>query len=422
MSVVLTVVSGPRAGVRMRFAGKDSITIGRSKTTDFHILDGTMSRVHAVVARDAQGWYLEDQKSRNGVWVGDRRVDREPIASGTVFFLGRDTSVRFESEEEAVPEGLSAAAYQVAPACVACGGTIETPSDVVRAPDGRPYHLACRNLDHLIGTDLGEFRVAERAPSVGQAFFFRAHQPTLNRMVLLEVFDLPLTSRPGFRQGLLDEVRRASRLVHPNLLQIYAFDEARGMSFVVMEHFKGERLSHVLEQRRFVKIRGAVQVASGILEALRYARQEGIESAWISTEPVLVSEDHEVKVKLFEEPRGDGPRRPAPREACYIAPEVLTEALAGTDPPPHETGLVYSVGAILYHMLAGIPPFEGDTAQEVLRRAQREAPPALRRINLKVSPALAKAVEEALERDPALRPQTLDELLERLRQAGAPPR
>ena len=71
-------------------------------------------------------------------------------------------------------------------------------------------------------------------------------------------------------------------------------------------------------------------------------------------------------------------------------------------------------------MLAGIPPFEGDSAQEVLRRAQRESPPALRRINLKVSPALAKLVEGALERDPGLRPQTLEEFLERLKQAAAP--
>lgn len=413
MNVVLTVVNGPRAGVRMRFVGKTAVTIGRSKTTDFHILDGTMSRVHAVVAHGAEGWYLEDQGSRNGTWIGEQKVERVPLESGTVFQLGRDTTVRFESEDDDLR--TSSANFDVAPACAACGRPIENAPDLVRSPDGRPWHLVCRNLDHLIGTDLGEFRVAERAPSIGEAFFFRAHQPTLNRNVLLEVFDLPLTSRPGFRDRLLEEVRRASRFVHPNLLQIFAFDEARGMCFVVMEHFRGERLSHVLEQRRFVKIRGAVNVAAGIAEALRYARTEGVNVPWISTEPVLVSEEHEVKVKLFEEPRGVGRRAPAAREAAYVAPEVLSGASEGD-----ESALVYGCGAILYHMLAGIPPFEGQTTDDVLRRAQRESPPALRRINLKVSPALAKVVEDALARSPAGRPSTLAEFLERLRTAAAP--
>lgn len=413
MSVVLTVISGPRAGVRMRFTGKDAITLGRSKTTDFHVLDGTMSRVHAVVARDDHGWYLEDQRSRNGTWIGERQVEREPLASGTVFFLGKDTSIRFDVEDE--PNLLSSSAnFVVAPPCAACGKEIADAADVVRSPDGRPYHMACRNLDHLIGTDLGEFRVVERAPAAGDAFFFRAHQPTLNRSVLLEVFDHPLTSRPGFRQALLDEVRRASRFVHPNLLQIYAFDEARGTSFVVMEYFKGERLTEVLEKRRFVKIRGAVQVSAGIAEALRYAMSEGVMPAWISTEPVLVSEDHEVKVKLFEEPHLEGRRPPSAREAPYVAPEVVASGLQGGE----VASLVYSVGAILYHMLAGIPPYEGSSADAVFRRAQRESPPALRRINLKVSPALARVVDECLERDPVMRPASFEDFLDRLRQAA----
>ena len=68
----------------------------------------------------------------------------------------------------------------------------------------------------ISGLETGEFRVAERSEPFGSGFFFRAHQPSLNRMVMLEVFDPPLTSRPGFRQALLDEARRASRFLHPN--------------------------------------------------------------------------------------------------------------------------------------------------------------------------------------------------------------
>ena len=415
MQVLLTVVSGPRAGVRARFNEKTAITIGRSKTTDFHVLDSTMSRVHAVVAHDAEGWYVEDQKSRNGTWIDERRIERERIESGVVFFIGRETSIRFEIEDALRNSSVN---FPVRPTCAACGRAIESAADLVRSPDGRPYHLACRTLDHLIGTDLGEFRVVERAPSAGSAFFFRATQPTLNRTVLLEVFDPPLTSRPGFRQQLLDEVRIASRFVHPHILQIFAFDEARGMCFVVMENFRAERLSSLLEQRRIARIKDAVGIAAGIAEALRYARTEGASPPWISTQPVLVSDTHDVKLKLLEEPRLEPQRLVTRGEAAYVAPEVL----GGGAGRGEDSSLVYGIGSILYHMLAGIPPFEGETVQDVLRRAQRESPPALRRVNLKVSPALAKVVEDALDRDPANRPPTLEELLDRLRQAAGPMR
>src|SRR6185295_9600709 len=94
VDVLLTVVEGPRAGLEYRAKGKTAITVGRSKTTDFHILDQAMSRVHAVVARDADGWYVEDQKSRNGLWDGGERVQRIRLETGAVFHLGKTTSVR----------------------------------------------------------------------------------------------------------------------------------------------------------------------------------------------------------------------------------------------------------------------------------------------------------------------------------------
>lgn len=412
MNVVLTVVAGPRTGVRLRLRDKSVITLGRSKTTDFHVLDGAMSRVHAVIAFDDGQWWVEDQKSRNGTWIDGRQIEREALESGVVILLGRDTAVRFELEEERAAELRSSTSVAMIPPCMACGEPIASSADLVRTPEGKPFHVRCRNLDHLVGTELGEFKIAETLPALGDAFFFRAHQPSLNRSVMLEVYDLPLTSQPGYRQALLEEVRRVSGFLHPHILQIFSFEEARGMSFVVMEHFRGERLSGVLEQRRFVRIRGAVQVAMHLIEALAYALERGVKLGSISTTPVLVSPEHDVKVKFFEDPALHGRRPLSVRDAFYAAPEAAEGGHAS------EPALVYSVGAILYHMLAGIPPYEGETPAEVFRRARTESPPALRRINLKVSPALAQAVEKAIERSPADRQQTLADLLAQLRSAG----
>jgi serine/threonine protein kinase len=413
VDVLLTVISGPRAGLEFRAKGRTTITVGRSKTTDFHVLDQSMSRVHAVVAKDAAGWYVADQKSRNGVWRGEERLEQIRLSDGAVFHLGKLTGVRFQLVEEKHPSNN--VSIPITLDCARCDKPIEAASDLVRGADGRPLHLACRGLEHLIGTEIGGFKVTEALPPYGGAFFFRANQPTLNRTVVLEVFDPPLTAKPGFKEALLDEVRRASRFLHPNVLQIFDYGESRGMCFVVMERFGGMPLSAVLAERRFVKIKEAVSVALQTGEALEYAREQGSLLPWIASSQVLVSPEHEVKLKLFREPMLATSEIHLADAAC-VAPEVLSGQSKGKD----ESAAVYSIGSILYHMLAGIPPFEGDTTQEIVRRATKDSPPALRRINLKVSPTLAQVVEAAIDRSPASRPQSIADFLAGLRKAAQP--
>ena len=411
MGVVLKVVEGPRAGLEYRAGERTAITIGRSKTTDFHVLDGSMSRVHAVVARDDTGWYVEDCKSSNGLWMGEQRVQRERLQDGSCFRTGHETVIRFsETADENVRR---AGEVVVTLRCRECGEPIPE-TDLVRGAGGLPYHLACRNLDHLLDTELGEFKLVEKQRPRGDGFYFRAHQPSLSRSATLAVFDAPLVAQPGYRDALLAEVRRASRFLHPNVLQILDFGEARGNCYVVMEHFDGIPLSALLAERRFVVIRGAVQVARRLLGAAQYVLdQGGFELNWLSPTRVLVSSRHDAKLWLFRDP-GQVSREPRLNEAPYVAPEVTTSGSSAQVGP----ALVYSVAALLYHMLAGIPPFEGGSTAEITKRSLQGRPPALRRINLKVSPALAAAVESALSREPAERPASLKSFADQLGRAA----
>ncbi len=410
MGVVLKVEEGPRRGLEYRAGARTAITIGRSKTTDFHVLDTSMSRVHAVVARDDEGWYVEDCKSSNGLWMGEARIQRERLTDGATFRTGHETVIRFSETDAAAapPDGEVVVALR----CRACGEPISE-TELVLGEGGRPFHLHCRNLDHLVGTTLGEFKLAETRPPRGDGFYFRAHQPSLSRSATLAVFDAPLVAQAGYRDALLAEVRRASRFLHPNVLQILDFGEARGNCYVVMEHFEGRPLATVLEERRFVVIRGAVKVAREMLAALLYVHEQGAATPWMSPSRVLVSDRHEAKLWLFRDP-GQAGRDVTHVEAPYVAPEVA----AAKGDVDVEQALVYSVAALLYHMLAGIPPFEGATTAEVTKRTLQGRPPALRRINLKVSPALAGAVESALSRNADDRPATLRAFADQIARAS----
>ena len=400
MTVLLKVVGGPRRGLEHRSVERAAITIGRSKANDFHVLEDTLSRMHAIVGHDEDGWYVEDRESSHGVWVNDERVSRARLHDGALFRLGASTVVRFSLTDE--DELFATGEIEVAPRCRACGERIDV-ADLFRGGGGKPFHLACRNLNHLAGEELGEFRIVEPVPSLGEGFMFRAHQPALSRPVTLAVFDPPLIARPGYRDAVLDAFARTQpAAVIPHVLQILDFGEARGLCYVVMERFAGRRLSRILEERRFVKIREAAQVAVRTLDAVHYVQEQGGFRAWVSPSRVLVSEEHDVKLFLFEDP-GRTSQEPDAADAAYVAPEPVD----GADRSATESALVYSVASLLYHMLAGIPPFEGATPEEVARRARLGRPPALRRINLKVSPALATAVESGIARDPGERPATL---------------
>lgn len=394
MDVLLKVVAGPRRGLRFRASGRRSITIGRSKRTDFHVLDGSMSRVHAELVELDDAWFIEDLGSSNGVWFDDRQVRRRQLVDGDVIRLGHETEIEFRtvSSEEREP------------------GEVILMADGSRLVAGQEHESLA--LEDLPGRRLGDFKVQERLRGNEERAFFKASQPTLGRPVVLEVFAAGSMEEQAVHEALLEGVRRASRYVHPNVLQILDFVQERGLAIIAFEHFEAQNLLELLRHRRFIKIRAAAAIAEHVLEALRYAREQGSALHGLQPTDVFVNARHEVKVRLFREPPLPGTEASA-TDISYRAPEDLREDV-GLD---GERVAIYSVGAMLYHMLSGIPPFEGGDPAEVRRRVLHENPPSLRRINLKVSPRLATAVETAIRRNPAERHESVEAFLEQLRAA-----
>jgi hypothetical protein len=132
----------------------------------------------------------------------------------------------------------------------------------------------------------------------------------------------------------------------------------------------------------------------------------------VSPDNLWVDEANTLKLKLLAEP---GRPDPPVAHLAYQAPEVL----AGGDPCA-EPAAVYSVGALLYHMLAATPPVHGLGRDEIARRARHDTPVPLRRVNIKVTGLLAKVVEQAIAKDPAARQSGLRALGRDIRRATNP--
>jgi serine/threonine-protein kinase len=252
-------------------------------------------------------------------------------------------------------------------------------------------------------------RIVERVGGGGAVHRLRAHQPSLKRHVLLHALLPGTLGGVEFRAQLLEEVRGVSKLLHPRILQIHDLVDEQNVCLVVMEYFEGRSLREVLKRQAFVKVPGAIQIANQLAEGLAYAESQDLVIDRLDTADLHISDENQVKLDLFRPPVA---WTPDPMAVSYMAPEVISGGGARPqkgrpripDRAAASRGAVYSAGAIFYHMLAGIPPFEGATVEELMPKVLQKSPPALSRVNLKVSPALARVVERAMSRNPSERP------------------
>jgi serine/threonine protein kinase len=398
------------------------ITIGRSKAADIQILHSVVSRLHCQLHYDGTSWVVKDLDSRNGTWFGEERIKTHSLGHGDHFLLGR--RIEFSLKIPAQTREL-AGAEAIEGTCAFCLTSFSEGAPATRDAEGHLYHKGCLSLSRLVGAEMGGVRVIERLSGTGPAHRLRAHQPSLNRHVLLYAFDERVVATGNFKQKLLDEVRGISRLLHPNILQIHDMIEHRGMMLVVMEYFDGSSLKDILAKRRFVNVPGALSIASQISDGLAHAQDQELILNRISPADIYVNDDHQAKLEFFRPPLSISvPVADLP----YVAPEVISSGGLRSGSVRPDAGqrdhalrsAVYSLGAILYHMLAGIPPHEGETEEQLLPKILKDSPPSLRRVNLKVSPALARVVERTLDKDPANRPADFKTLKADLKKIIAP--
>jgi len=276
----------------------------------------------------------------------------------------------------------------------------------------------------------GKYELVKVAGTGGMATVWRALQrgpAGFERPVGVKLIRENLAHDPGFVAMFVEEARVSAQLIHPNIVQVYDFGEDGGRYFLVMEWIDGMSLSQLV---RIVHDRGAatpwVLVAAVAMEALR-----GLAAAHERRDPrgqiapvfhrdvtpqnILLSASGVVKLSDFGLARAtDRARMTAPDvikgKIGYLAPE-LTRA---PDPTPQSD--MYSLGATVFHLLTGAPPFEADSPIALILKHLNE--PAAFRRGAQVPDVLRALVLRMLEKDPERRFPSYDALLEQLERAA----
>jgi eukaryotic-like serine/threonine-protein kinase len=250
-------------------------------------------------------------------------------------------------------------------------------------------------------TQIGKYEVECVIGEGSMGVVYRAVDPLINRRVAIKVMNDAVAQDVSLRERFLREAQTAGSLQHPNVVTIYDFGEIDDHLFIAMEYVEGDDLSDLLQKKVGIPIIEALDLIIGLLHGLGYAHKRGIIHRDIK--PANIRVDAEGKARLMDfgvahlassDMTSTGMLLGTP---AYMAPEQITggSVTAETD--------IFSVGAVLYELLAGKRPFVGDTLQSLMYSILNRAPESLEAVVPGLPAGLHDVAMRALKKEPGER-------------------
>ena len=261
----------------------------------------------------------------------------------------------------------------------------------------------------------GRYRLVRHLARGGMAEVYVAEDQLLNRTVAVKVLFPELAHDEAFVERFRREARAAASLNHHNIVSVYDFGEDEGSWFIVMEYVEGRNLRDIIRAEGPMDPAQATEIGAEVAAALAAAHAQGIIHRDVKPANVLIAADAgTVKVADFGIARAAGARQGLTMPgtvlgtATYLSPEQAQGAEVDfrTD--------VYSLGMVLYEMLAGKPPFTGDSPVAVAYQQLSQTAPPPSTHNAGVPPALDAIVMKAMSKKPDDRQATAEEIREEL--------
>jgi serine/threonine-protein kinase len=266
----------------------------------------------------------------------------------------------------------------------------------------------------LSGRQLGDLKLLRRLGRGAMAEVYLAEQSRLKRLVAVKILKPELADDRTYLQRFQREAQAAASLVHANIVQIHEVGHAEGLHYIVQEYIAGLDLRQWMVRHGPADLVPAVSIMRQVAAALTKAADEGVVHRDIKPENILLTPSGEVKVADFGLARQSdstdltqvGVTMGTP---LYMSPEQVEGK------PLDCRSDIYSFGVTCYHMLAGNPPFVGETALGVAVQHLKKEPQPLESLRGDLPPALCGLVHKMMVKDPAGRWQSPRDLLPELR-------
>ena len=263
------------------------------------------------------------------------------------------------------------------------------------------------------GTLVDHYEIIRALGHGGMNWVYLARDVTNDQEVVLKFPNDELIGNIAVFERYKREAEIGNRLHHPQIQQLLNTDEKRSEDYLVVEFIKGQTLRAVLEEHapNPLPVAEAIRITLLISDALAYCHERGIYHRDIKPENIMVQEDGNIKIIDFGIALLEGARRVTWRGLSgtmgtpdYMSPEQLKgeRGAASSD--------IYAAGVMLYEMLCGHTPFEGENIFAIMNQHVSQDPPSILLMNPHLSPELSTVVMQAIRRDPSKRYASMNDL------------
>jgi hypothetical protein len=264
----------------------------------------------------------------------------------------------------------------------------------------------------------GRYKIEELLGQGGMSAVYKATDPNLRRVVAVKMIHAHLSDNPEFVRRFKEEAAAVAQLRHPNIVQVFDYNEQEDVYFMVLEFVPGEtlqtRLRRLEETNRNLPLSEALKYAAQVCDAVEYAHQQGIVHRDIKPANVMLNVHGQAILTDFGIAKILGGQQHTATgavigTALYMSPEQIRgERL-------DERTDIYSIGVTLFEMVDGAPPFEADSAMTLMMMHLNDPVPDLRQLRPNVPDELVRIIEKSLAKDRNRRYQKASEMAAELR-------
>ena len=278
------------------------------------------------------------------------------------------------------------------------GNSNSTPANGESSVPSMPFDLT--------GLTLGEFHLLRRLGKGGMAEVWLAEQTSLRRQVAVKILRPDFVADASYVKRFKHEATAAGSLNHPNIVQVYMVGEENGIHFIAQEYVQGRNLKEFITRKGPLEVPIALHILKQVAAALQVAATSGIVHRDIKPENVLLTKKGEAKVADFglAQLSLHGEKVALTQVGVTMGTPLYMSPEQVNGKPLDARSDIYSMGVMAWHMLAGRPPFSGDTALAVAVKHLNETAPSLKEIRPDVPPGVVALIDRMMSKKREDRP------------------